>query len=210
MQNDGAAMPASGNRRKKIVFAALGVLVVAGVGVAVFLPDQKPALSVPDRVCQEAVPGAHVKSLLPENGEAFEEGSTNFMADASKGLGKCDLSGGGRDLEIKYSRIQEPDFTWDSVRQDASKPDNTPLSLGPASGYVGNNRAELFVDCPYSKGRRDALEVSVGIAGVPDTEDTTRTAELSALTADVARAAARDVVGCERAADLPDSAPKIG
>ncbi|MBM7437135.1 hypothetical protein [Streptomyces sp. HB132] len=191
------------------MFAAMGVLVVAGVGVALFLPDQKPALSVPDRVCQEAVPGTHVESLLPESG-AFEESSMNFMADASKGLGKCDLSGGGGDLEIKYSRIQEPDFTWDSVQQDASKPDNTPLSLGPASGYVGNNRAELFVDCPYSKVRKDALEVSVGIAGVSETEDSTRTAELSALTADVARAAARDVIGCECAADLPDSAPKIG
>ncbi|MFJ8749812.1 hypothetical protein ACIREO_10815 [Streptomyces sp. NPDC102441] len=213
MQNDGTATPSSGNRRKKTAFGALGVLVVAGVGVALFLPDQEPALSVPGRVCQEAVPGTHVKSLLPEKGEAFEEGSTNFMADAPKGSGKCDLSGGGRDFEIRYSRIQDPEFTRETVEGKAARPGYTPISLGTAEGYVGSNdRAALFVDCPYSKGRKDLLEVSVGVGGLPeaDAEDSTRAAELSALTADVARAVARDVERCEGAADLPDSAPKIG
>ncbi|MFI9626308.1 hypothetical protein [Streptomyces sp. NPDC052042] len=213
MRNDATGMPSGGNRRKKSVVGALGVLVVAGVGVAVFLPDREPVLSVPDRVCAEAVPSTHVKALLPEKGEAFEEErAVNFMADASRGLGMCDLSGGGRILVIKYSRIQDPDYDREWVQRNASKPGNTPISLGAAGGYIKSyNRAELFVDCPYSKGRKDLLEVSVGIGGnVPETADSTRQAELSALAADAARVVARDVERCEGAADLPDGAPTIG
>ncbi|MEU1485198.1 hypothetical protein [Streptomyces sp. NPDC005752] len=203
--------PLIGNKRKKTVLGALGVLVAAGAGVALFLPGQEPALSIPGRVCAEAVPSAHVKPLLPERGEAFEEGSVFFTAGTAGGLGKCDLSGGGRDVEIRYSRIQDPEFTEETVERKAARPGYTPISLGAAEGFVGsNNRASLFVDCPYSKGRKDLLEASVGVGGLPETEDSARQAEISALTADVARAVARDVVGCEGAAGLPDSTPKIG
>ncbi|MFJ8858282.1 hypothetical protein ACIRD8_07560 [Streptomyces sp. NPDC102451] len=211
MHNDGTVTPSSSNKRKKIVFASLGVLVIAGGGAALFLPDQEPALSVPDRVCQGSVPTTHVKSLLPEKGEAFEEGAIGFMAGLPRGLGKCDLSGGGNTVEIRYSRIQDPEYDRDWVRRGAAKPGNTPISLGPAGGYIeSHNGVELFVDCPFAKGRKDLLEISVGLVGVPEVKDSARTAELSALTADVARGVARDVVGCEGAADLPDTAPKIG
>ncbi|MFE7352535.1 hypothetical protein ACFU8Q_04890 [Streptomyces sp. NPDC057543] len=212
MRNDATGTPSGGNKRKKIVFAALGVLVLAGVGIALFLPDREPALSIPDRVCAEAVPSTHVKSLLPERGRPFEEErAVNFMRDASKGLGMCDLSGGGRIFEIRYSRLQDPKYSREWVQRDASKPGNIPLSLGAAGGYIESyNRAELFVDCPYAKGRKDLLEVSVGIGGVSETKDSTRQAELSALAADVARVVARDVERCEGAADLPDGAPKVG
>lgn len=203
--------PSGGSKRKKIAFAALGVLVVAGVGVALFLPDQEPTLSIPDRVCAEAVPSAHVKALLPEKGEAFEEErAVNFMADASKGLGMCDLSGGGRTLGIKYGTIQDPEYDREWVQSNASKPGNTPISLGPAGGYIGSYGAELFVDCPYAKGRMDLLRVSVGIGGVPKIKDSAMKANVSGLAADVARVVARDVERCEGAAGLPDSAPKIG
>ncbi|WP_406146528.1 hypothetical protein [Streptomyces sp. NBC_01012] len=210
MRDDATVMPSGSSKRKKIVFTALGILVVAGVGVALLLPDQKPTLSIPDTVCAEAVPSAHVKALLPEKGEAFEEErAINFMADA-KGPGTCDLSGGGRILEIKYGTIQDPEYDREWVQRNASKPDNTPLSLGPAGGYLGSYGAEVFVDCPYAKGRKDLLRVSVGIGGVPKIKDDAMKADVSGLAADVARAVARDVVGCEGAADLPDSAPKIG
>ncbi|MEK8144569.1 hypothetical protein NKH18_31380 [Streptomyces sp. M10(2022)] len=46
--------------------------------------------------------------------------------------------------------------------------------------------------------------------GVSESEDSARRQELATLTADSARAVARDVIGCEGAADLPDSAPRIG
>ncbi|MFF8915644.1 hypothetical protein ACF08M_20540 [Streptomyces sp. NPDC015032] len=211
MRNDATAMPSGGNKRRKIVFAALGAVVVAGVGIALFLPDQKPALSVPDRVCAEAVPSTHVKALLPEKGETFEEKrAVNFMPDVSKGLGMCDLSGGGRTLGVRYSRLQDPKYNREWVQRNASKPGNTPISLGPAGGYINRYSAALFVDCPYAKGRTDLLSVSVGIGGVPETEDRAMMAELSALAADVARVVARDVERCEGAADLPDGDPKAG
>lgn len=212
VRTDTSAAPTSGTRRKKITFAALGTLVVAGAAVALFLPDRKPALSIPDRVCAEAVPSTHVKALLPEKGEPFEEErAVNFTPDASRGLGMCDLSGGGRVFEIRYSRLQDPEYNREWVRRDASKPGNIPLSLGPAGGYVESySRVELFVDCPYAKGRTDLLEVSVGIGGVPETVDTTRQAALAGLAADVARVIARQVEHCEGAADLPDGAPAIG
>ncbi|WP_124274285.1 hypothetical protein [Streptomyces sp. ADI93-02] len=210
MRDDATAVPSGGSKRKKIAFAALGVLVVAGVGVAVFLPDEEPALSIPGRVCGEAVPTAHVKSLLPEKGEAFEEGSVFFTAGTAGGTGKCELSGGGRSLAIKYSRIQDPAYDQERVRSEAAKPGNTRLSLGPAEGYIGGYGASLFVGCPYAGGRKDLLAVSVAVGGISKITDSAMQVRVSALTADVARGVARDVVGCEGAADLPDSAPKIG
>lgn len=212
VRTDTSAAPTRGTRRKKIALAALGALVVAGAAVALFLPDLEPALSIPDRVCAEAVPSTHVKALLPKKGEPFEEErAVNFMPDVSRGLGMCDLSGGGRIFEIRYSRLQDPAYDREWVRRDASKPGNIPLSLGPAGGYVeSHSRVELFVDCPYAKGRTDLLEVSVGIGGVPETVDSARQAALAGLAADVARVIARQVEHCEGAADLPDGDPTIG
>lgn len=174
------------------------------------MPGQDPVLSIPGRVCQDAVSSAQVKTLLPDKGESFEEGAVGFMAGLPRGLGKCELSGGGKDLDIRYSRIQDPDFTWETVQRNVSKPGNIPISLGEAGGYIGGGSVELFVDCPYEKGRKDLLRVVVGIGGVPKIEDSAMKANISGLAADVARAVARDVVGCEGAADLPDGAPKIG
>ncbi|MFI1225586.1 MULTISPECIES: hypothetical protein [unclassified Streptomyces] len=189
----------------------LGVLVIAGTGVALFLPDRKSQVAVPDRVCQKAVSGAQVEALLPGTGDPFEEvRSTNFVADASKGLGTCELSGGGQDLAISYRRIQDPDFTTDTVARTASKPGNTPISLGPATGYISRYKAALFVACPYTKDRNDLLEVSVDAGGVPEIKDRAMKEKISALTADAARAVAREVVRCAGAAELPDNAPKLG
>ncbi|AWL38300.1 MULTISPECIES: hypothetical protein [unclassified Streptomyces] len=210
VRTDTSAAPTSDTRRKKIVFAALGALVVAGAAVALFLPDQKPALSIPDRVCAEAVPSTHVKALLPEKGEAFEEERAyNFFTGATpKGLGKCELSGGGRTLGISYSRIQEREYDREWVRGLASKPGHHPITWGAAGGFVTRNNAALFVDCPNPK-RMNLMEVSVGIGGGPETEDPAIMAELSALAADIARAVTRDIELCKGAEDLPENDPTL-
>ncbi|MFD5136674.1 hypothetical protein ACFWMX_10585 [Streptomyces sp. NPDC058378] len=109
---------------------ALGVVVVAGAGVVLFQPDHRePALSVPDRVCQEAVSGTQVKALLPGTGEAFEEKrAVNFVVGGPQELGRCDLSGGGTDLEVTYKMAQEADFTWKSVQPDSASDQDVALS----------------------------------------------------------------------------------
>ncbi|MER7313818.1 MULTISPECIES: hypothetical protein [Streptomyces] len=211
VRTDTSAAPTHGTRRKKIALAALGALVVAGAAVALFLPDREPALSIPDRVCAEAVPSTHVKALLPKKGEAFEEERAyNFFTGATpKGLGKCDLSGGGRIFEISYSRIQEREYDREWVRGLASKPGHHPITWGAAGGYVTRNNAALFVDCPNPK-RMNLMGISVGIGGGPETEDPATMAELSALAADIARAVTRDIELCKGAEDLPDGNPTIG
>ncbi|MEV0775576.1 hypothetical protein [Streptomyces sp. NPDC050428] len=189
---------------------ALGVLAVAGVGGWALWSAEEPAVAVPDRVCQEMVPSTQVKSLLPERGEAFEQASSNFVPDSAKGLGSCELTGGGKTINIRYGMIQAADFTLDSVTRDATEPGKTPLSLGPAKGYLREAGGSLLVACPYEKGRNDLLDVSVGVEGLPDTKDGATTKEIAALTADVARAVAREVENCEGADELPDTAPEIG
>lgn len=193
-----------------IALTTLGVLAVAGLGAWVLWPSEEPVVAVPDRVCQELVPSTHVKSLLPERGEAFEQGATNFVPDLSKGLGDCELSGGGKTISIRYGMIQAADFTLDSVARDANKPGRTPLSLGAAEGYLRQAGGSLLVACPYAKGSNDLLDVSVGVEGLSDTEDGATMKEIGGLTADVARVIAQEVENCEGAEDLPDTAPKIG
>lgn len=191
---------------------ALGVVVVAGAGVVLFQPDHRePALSVPDRVCQEAVSGTQVKALLPGTGEAFEEKrAVNFVVGGPQELGRCDLSGGGTDLEVTYKTVQEADFTWKSVQRETAKPGRTLIWFGLARGYTGSDRAALFVDCPSSAGRKDVLEVSVGINPAPEAEAGDRTAELSALVADVARVIGGGLKHCEGASRFPYGPPKLG
>lgn len=211
MGNAASAVPTTGKKRRTVVLVSLGVLAVVGLAVGLLLPDQKPAVAVPDRVCQELLSSTHVKSLLPEKGEAFEEErSVNFGADASKGGGSCDLSGGGRTIAISFSRIQDPDYTMDTVAREAAEPGKTPISLGPADGYFGNYSAWLYAPCPYSKGRHDLLAVKVGVSGNAEIKDRAAMEKVAALTADVTRTVAREVENCEGADDLPDAAPKIG
>ncbi|NEC21616.1 hypothetical protein [Streptomyces parvus] len=205
--SSGATSSWISDRRALVV--GLGVLIVAGTGAALLLPDQKPQVAVPDRVCQGTVPGKQVAALLPNTGDPFEEvRSTNFVADASKGLGACELSGGGQDLAISYRRIQAPEFTTETVARKSTEPGNTPISLGPATGYIGRYKAALFVPCPYKEGRNDLLEVSVEVGSASEIKDRTAREEVSELTADTARAVAREVVRCKGAAELPDIAPE--
>ncbi|MEU2676306.1 hypothetical protein ABZ638_05375 [Streptomyces sp. NPDC007107] len=191
---------------------ALGVVVAAGAGLVLFQPDHRePALSVPDRVCQEAVPGTHVKALLPRTGVPFqEERAVDFVVGGPEELGRCDLSGGGTDLEVTYKMVQEADFTWESVQRETAKPGRTLIWLGEARGYTGSDRAALFVDCPSGEGRKDVLEVSVGVEPAPEAEAGDRTAELSALAADVARVIGHELKHCEGASRLPYGPPQPG
>ncbi|MFF0568423.1 hypothetical protein ACFYT7_12345 [Streptomyces sp. NPDC004041] len=206
--SSGGTTPRSKGRKALVV--ALGALVAAGAGVALFLPDQKPQVAVPDRVCQGTVPGEHVTAFLPPTGEPFEEvRSTNFAAGASQGLGTCELSAGGQDLAISYRRIQDPEFTTETVARHASRPGNTPISLGSATGYVGRYKAALFAPCPYSEGRDDLLEVSIQVGETSEIKGRTARVEASQLTADAARAVVRHVVGCEGGTELPDSTPEF-
>ncbi|MEV4993942.1 hypothetical protein ACFVTT_02510 [Streptomyces niveus] len=194
------------------MLVSLGVLAAVGLAVGLLVPDQKkPTVAVPDQVCQELLPSTHVKPLLPENGEAFEEEkSVNFGVGASKGRGSCDLSAGGSALAISFSRIQDPEYTMDTVARQAEEPGRTPISLGPAAGYLGDYNTWLYAPCPHAKGRGDLLAVKVGVSGVPEIKDRATMEKVAALTADVTRAVAREVEDCEGAGELPDTAPEIG
>lgn len=197
-------------RKQLILPVCLGVAALVGLGAWALWPSEEPAVAVPERVCQELVPSTHVKSLLPARGEAFEQGSSNFVPDLSKGLGKCELSGGGKTINIRYGMIQAADFTLDSVARDATEPGKTPLSLGAAEGYLRQAGGSLLVACPYEKGSNDLLDVSVGVEGLSEAEDGATMKEIGGLTADVARVITQQVENCEGADDLPDTAPKIG
>ncbi|WP_405796946.1 hypothetical protein [Streptomyces sp. NBC_01506] len=136
--------------------------------------------------------------------------SVNFVVDASEGGGRCELSGGGTNLGIQFSRYQESEFTWDEVARGAAEPGSTPISLGPAEGYLSEYGAALFVACPYSKGpRRSAGRPGRG-GGMTEIRDRDTKEKVAALTADVMRAVARELERCEGAGDLPDGSPKVG
>jgi hypothetical protein len=198
------------------IIAGAMVLALAGVTVWQVWPGEESAVSVPSKVCENAVPSTSLKALLPETGESFEEErSYNFSSSRSRGVdgptaGDCELSGGGKSLTINYRRLQSPDLTFDDVKRDAAEPGSTLITLGPAQGYIRGARTELFVSCPFATGRADLLEIEIGASGFSDEADSDTKQDLAGFAADTARVVAQELVGCESADDLPAGVPKLG
>lgn len=206
------------HRRKVWLFTSVvAVLAVVGVTTWKVWPSEDPSISIPDRVCQGSLSSETVKSLFPEHGEPFqEERSYNFFtvrpeSSEKPSLGQCEMSGGGRSVEINYSRLQSAGgYTSEDVERRAAESGSTPLTLGEARGFHKFAATELFVSCPMGKDRGALLEIAIGASGFPDEVDRATIKQLAALAADAARFVAQDVVGCEGAQSLPDGPPQLG
>lgn len=73
------------------------VVSLAGLGVWKFWPFGEEAVAVPDQVCDSSLPGKTVRSLLPEEGEGFEEELYGYRGSGAPLVqGRCTLTGGGR------------------------------------------------------------------------------------------------------------------
>lgn len=217
MQKTTTLVPERQNRRKVgVIVAGAAGLALAGITAWQLWPGEDSVVAVPEKVCQSSMPSSYLKSLLPKKGDSFkEEDSYNFFSSRSEGsdgptAGECELSGGGKSLTINYRRLQSPDLNFEDVKQTAAEPGSTPIALGPAQGYIRGPRTELFVSCPFAKGRADLLEIEVGASGFAGETDRDTKQNLAGFAADTARVVAQNLVGCEGADDLPDGAPQLG
>ncbi|NUL07480.1 hypothetical protein HRW07_30540 [Streptomyces lunaelactis] len=214
--NSPASASASWSKRKPwAIPAGLTALALAGLATWQFWPSGDPTLSIPEKVCEGALPSDWVKTLLPERGESFQEKNAYNYSDAtpggreSPGGGKCNLSGGGEKLMINWYRMQSAGFTPEDLERDAAKPGSTPIKLGEAWGYHSGPGVDLFASCPYTKDRGALLAIQIGLSGLPDEVDRATIQHLANLAADAARVVARDVIGCEGAENLPDGPPRL-
>ncbi|MEC4019182.1 hypothetical protein [Streptomyces sp. H27-D2] len=212
---ENASAPERGSRRKKIIVpVCLGVAVLAGLGVWKFALSQDLAVAVPDRVCDNALPGGTVQELLPERGKAFEEKLYGFASPESvSSVWKCSLDGGGKHISIAYFPVLDPDgYGPEDVERDAARPGNAPVAWGDTKGFVDGSAVSLFVSCRGSKNRDILLEITTGVGGYGDKrlKDLPGTVEqVAALAAETARFVAPRVEFCE-APSLPEAPPVIG
>ncbi|MEU8705213.1 hypothetical protein [Streptomyces sp. NPDC048565] len=199
-------------RKRLVAPVSVGAVVLIGLGAWALWPGE-PTVTVPDRVCADALPGGAVRDLLPERGEAYKEDYLwgSYSATSVSTTWKCSLSAGGHSLHFeKFLILSEDDYSSDDVSQDAAKPGNTPLSWGTEKGFIEGNTVSLYVGCKGSKGGPILLETHTSVGGDEDhLKDPAAQEEVTALAADLTRFMTARVEYCT-AVELPDDAPKIG
>lgn len=195
--------------RRALTIGAL-VLVVVGIGAWQLWPE--PAIGVPDRVCQEAMPGRYAAEVLPERGEHFKEEFDFAFTPAGRSempSGHCSLSGGGKRLDINFVRQPSSEYGRAQLAEDRERAGNTPVTLGPAQGFAHGWRVALFTDCSSANGKA-LLEANVSMdeSGKPGDKELRNLADLAGATM---RAVAEKRTDCkEGTPEFPDGPPKIG
>jgi hypothetical protein len=195
-----------------IALAVVGALAVAGVVVWQVWPSEEPAVAVPARVCDDALPGAAVRALLPEKGKAFSEFHTdafnpkNLHTEAKPGT--CKMYGGGKSIKIGHSFYLQSEYSMEDAVRGAKRESLTRITLGKAVGYYKGDTVFLFADCSSKAAETEALvEVDVTFE---KTTDRTVIQNMASLAADTLRLEARELWTCDGADDLPNGSPKIG
>ncbi|WP_415960681.1 hypothetical protein [Streptomyces sp. 021-4] len=190
-----------------------GVAALAALAAWALWPAADPAVAVPDRVCDDSLPGTLVSALLPERGEPFEEERFAYFGSRDVSApGKCYLSGGGTRLGISYQHILSPeDFSPQDIERSASGPGNRAVSLGSARGYADSHSVSLFTSCRGEAGRETLVEVktSVGSSGGDALKDEATLAKAAALTAETARSVTPRMNSCT-APPVPEGEPALG
>ncbi|MFG2781287.1 hypothetical protein ACGFY7_25980 [Streptomyces prunicolor] len=177
-----------------------------------------PAIGIPSKVCQNALPSTDLKELFPSKGKAFEEDSTTngFVVPAKPllraGGGTCYLSAGGEDMSVKHYALLDGIAEAEKSRLGAAKLGPATLTLGKAKGTITTTppSATLYVDCPFPafKDPNGVVKISILISAKKADESTL--SHLAAFTADVTRIVTQDILGCEGADALPDGPAKAG
>ncbi|WP_406146527.1 hypothetical protein [Streptomyces sp. NBC_01012] len=200
-------------RKRLVAQVSVGAVVLIGLGAWALWPGE-PVVTVPDRVCADALPGDPVRDLLPERGEAYAEDYLwgSYSATSVSVTWKCSLSAGGRSLHFeKFLILSEDDYSADDVSRDAAKSGNTPLSWGTEKGFIEGDTVSLYVRCKGSRGGPILLETHTSVGGGDEDhlKDLGAQEEVTALAADFTRFMTARVEYCT-AVELPDDAPTVG
>ncbi|MEL3948044.1 hypothetical protein [Streptomyces sp. LNU-CPARS28] len=205
------------SKRKRNLWTAVVVALVAAAGVSVWQlwPVGASAVSVPDRVCGNALPGDPAADFLPETGEQYGENvGDEFGVSYTGPTPECIISAGGRRVMVEYAKFLDTDTyktrhdAEEQAERIASNPESSPLRLGEARGYASKHAAILLLNCPM-QGYPGTVTASVfGLSGFPsDSSDPKAFADLTAATL---RLAARDVYKCAASSSLPTGPPALG
>ncbi|WEO94939.1 hypothetical protein A6P39_013460 [Streptomyces sp. FXJ1.172] len=195
-----------------ITLAVVGVLAMAGGVAWQMWPPKETTVAVPARVCDDALPGTDVKSLLPEKGEPFSQWHTGVFNPeqpyTKKEPGTCKVYGGGKSVTIKHSLYAGSDYTMKNVARDAISTGAIRIVLGEAQGFHKGDTVYLFTACSSKHAETKSLvEVDVTYR---KTSDRTVIQKMALLAADTLRLESRNLWTCEGADDLPNSPPRIG
>jgi hypothetical protein len=193
-----------------IVLASVVVLAVVGVVAWQMWPSGDSDVAVPARVCDNALPGADVKTLLPEKGKQFSQWDTGVFNPAEpytkKAPGTCKVYGGGKAVRIEHSLYSGADYTMKEVARDASAAGATRIMLGEAEGFHKGDTTSLFADCSSGQGKA-VVEVDVTYH---KTSDRAVIQKMASLAADTLRLEARRLWDCDGAHSLPNGIPQLG
>ncbi|WP_411148594.1 hypothetical protein [Streptomyces sp. A30] len=202
------------SRRVKtsIALAVVGALAVAGAVVWQVWPSEEPAVAVPAQVCDDALPGAVVKELLPEKGEPFSQWSSGVLNPQEpyrkQAPGTCKLYGGGKAITINHSFYLQSEYSMEDAVRGAKEEGLTRITLGKAVGYYKGDTVFLFADCSSKAAETEAL-VEVNVTFEKTTERTV-IQNMASLAADTLRLETRELWTCDGADDLPNGSPQIG
>lgn len=194
-----------------IALAVVGVLAVAGVVAWKVWPSEETSVAVPARVCDDALPGADVKALLPKKGKAFAQWHTGVFNPqepyTKKESGMCKVYGGGESVTIKQSLYSGSDYTMKEVSRDATAAGSTRITLGEAEGFHKGDTTSLFVDCSSEQGQTKSL-VEVDVT-YQKTSERAAIRKMASIAADTLRLEAQKLWTCTRADDLPNGSPQV-
>ncbi|MFE6775343.1 hypothetical protein [Streptomyces sp. NPDC057702] len=168
------------------------------------------ATKVPERVCEDRIPGGQVKPLLPARDGKLKEETLYF--DRLYDQGHCILSTKNEEVLIAVESIPVYRYPRESTQRQG-----IPISLGPAYGYMSKEHSiQLYIPCAA---KYKTQRVVVGVTATtnqPDTATAPPRAEpvegddkVAAFTAAVAREITRDWLKCPGADKLPDGPVKI-
>jgi hypothetical protein len=195
-----------------ISLAVVGVLTVAGVAAWQLWPSEEAAVAVPARVCDDALPGADVKALLPKEGKPFTQWHTGVFNPREpypkKEPGTCKVYGGGESITIKQSLYSGSDYTMKEVGRDATAAGAIRITLGQAHGFHKGDTTSLFVDCSSDQDQTKSL-VEVDVT-YHQTSDRAVIRKMASLAADALRLEAQKLWTCTGADDLPSGGPQVG
>ncbi|MFD3501806.1 hypothetical protein [Streptomyces sp. NPDC058678] len=190
----------------------MGALAVAGVVAWQIWPSEEPAVAVPAQVCDDALPGAAAKVLLPDKGKPFSDWASGVFNPRypykRAGSGTCKLYGGGKAITIEHSFYLQSEYSMQDVARGAEQAGNKKITLGKAHGYYKGDTVFLFADCsPKAAEAKALVEVDVTFE---KTTDRTVIQNMASLAADTLRLEARELWACEGADELPNGSPQVG
>ncbi|GHE73594.1 hypothetical protein GCM10018785_47140 [Streptomyces longispororuber] len=215
--------PSVSGRRQIKLWGTVSLVAAALVGVAVWLmwPSSEPVVSLPARVCDEALPTGAPAALLPRTGKDYYEsvvGSVEFNAphDPAEPSPACNFSGGGRHITVEHDRhfndkslaIRAADEAKEAVAEEAQLPGRAPLSLGRSYGYAWKHGAVLLLNC-RDEGEEGVIKVNVYDWKKFASEDSDAKA-FGELAADTLRMATKSVYRCDHRSALPGGPPRLG